>query len=168
MDDPLRQRLGLGAVKLRVLAGDVGETVMGKVKGAEPFEGQQDEETASPPDPVVQRGGAEGRAMRAFMFQREQEDQRDPLHRQQRPPERNPRRDRRAKPHDQRDMARKMDQPREVAGLGQRRARGRGQGGQEGLVISHARQSGLARARGQCHLRPLWPPSAPRLTFPPA
>ncbi len=112
MPQPLGAGFGLGTFQFGVMAGHIGPAVMGKVEVAKPLEGQQQDDPAGPADPVVQSGRGKGGAVGAFMFQREQENQRDALQRQQCPPARQPQRNGRAQSGDQPQMPGQMPQPR--------------------------------------------------------
>ena len=114
MPDPGPQGLGLGRGKLGVAAVDVGPAMMRQVKGAEPFEWQQDQEPRKPADPVVQSHRPKGSAMRRLMLQREQKDDQHPLRRQKRPPARHTGRDQAANRKNGPKVQRQMPKPRPV------------------------------------------------------
>ena len=84
---------------------------MGEVEIPKPGEGQDQDETADLPDRIAEPALRKGGLMRAFMFQREKEGQKDAVNGQQHPPQGQVRRDQRAGRGDQRQMTRKPGAP---------------------------------------------------------
>ena len=138
MPQPLGACFGLGTFQFGVAAGDIGPAVMGKVEVAKPLKRQKQDNAAGPADPIVQGGRGKGGAVGAFMFQRKEEDQRNALQRQQRPPARHLKDNQRAEGGNQPQMPGQMPQPRTVRQRGEAGFVPGRQGGDK-LFVVHAR-----------------------------
>ena len=136
MPEPLPQGLWLGSVEFRIKAGQVGVAMMGEVKVAKPLERQEQDQATGAADPIVQGGIGKGRPVGRLVFEREEKDQKDALHRQGEGPERGEQDQGRG--HSQRrKMPGQMPQTRRSRRLGEMLTQVRRQGGDQATFENH-------------------------------